>query len=102
MGPIVIGDLTIDRGLRRVTLHDQEVSLSPTEYRLLCQLAALPGEIHTHQALLQSVWGERYIDQSEYLHVYIGRLRDKIEADPDNPRYFDTVHGIGYRLRDCD
>jgi two-component system KDP operon response regulator KdpE len=100
VAPIVIGDLRIDRGRRRVTVGDREVPLSPTEYRLLCQLASLPGGIQTHRMLLQSVWGETYSDESEYLHVYIGRLRHKIEADPTNPAYVSTVHGIGYSLRE--
>ena len=100
MGPITIGGLQIDRGRRRVTVQDREILLSPTEYNLLCQLAAPPGAVHTHQALLRNVWGENYSDHSEYLHVYIGRLRNKLEADPGNPDYVATVHGVGYRLRE--
>ena len=99
METIAIGDLGIDLGRRRVTLHDREIPLSPTEYRLLCQLSAYPGMIHTYRMLLQTVWGETHTDESEYLHVYMGRLRRKLEADPSHPAYFVTVPGIGYMMR---
>ena len=99
MNSIAIGDLGIDLGQRRVTLNDREITLSPTEYRLLCQLGAYPGVIHTHQMLLRMVWGETHSGESEYLHVYMGRLRHKIEDDPAHPAYFVTIPGIGYMMR---
>src|SRR5262245_52212721 len=100
MQMLSIGDLGIDLGRRRVTLRSQEVRLSPTEFRLLCQLGAHPGAIHTYRMLLQSVWGDGHADESEYLHVYMGRLRRKLEADPAHPAFLLTVPGIGYMLRE--
>jgi two-component system KDP operon response regulator KdpE len=97
---IRIGDLQIDLPHRRVTLAGREIRLSPVEYRLLCRLAAYPGQVQTHQMLLQDVWGQSRSGASEYLHVYIGRLRRKIETTPANPDYILTVHGIGYKMRD--
>jgi DNA-binding response OmpR family regulator len=99
MDQIVVGDLAIDLERRQVTLQDQEIPLTPTEYRLLCQLAMFPGMILTHRMLLKTVWGEAYNDETEYLHVYIGRLRNKIEVDPANPTRLDTIPRVGYRLR---
>ncbi len=97
---IRIGDLQIDLPRRRVSLAGREIRLSPLEYRLLCRLAAYPGEIQTHQMLLRDVWGQTHSGASAYLHVHIGRLRRKIEADPGNPAYILTVHGIGYKMRE--
>jgi two-component system KDP operon response regulator KdpE len=98
-GRITLGDLTIDLADRRVAVAGQEIGLTPTEYKLLCQLATHPGEVHTHQMLLQNVWGQNRVNDVEYLHVYIGRLRRKIELDPSKPAYIATVHGIGYMMR---
>ena len=97
---ISIGDLGIDVGHRRVTFRDREIVLSPTEYRLLRELSEAPGVVHTHQMLLRAVWGDTHSDEAEYLHVYMGRLRRKIEPDPANPSYFRTLHGIGYMLNE--
>jgi two-component system KDP operon response regulator KdpE len=99
-GPIIVGDLRIDAGRRQVAIGDREVGLTPTEFNLLCQLAASPGQAFTHQTLLQQVWGREYFDESEYLHVYVGRLRRKIEPDPARPAYILTIPGVGYKLRE--
>jgi two-component system KDP operon response regulator KdpE len=99
-GPIVVGDLKIDVARRQVSMSDRDVALTPTEFNLLCQLASGPGRAFTHQALLQQVWGREYFDESEYLHVYIGRLRRKIEPDPAKPAYILTIPGVGYKLRE--
>jgi two-component system KDP operon response regulator KdpE len=99
-GPIVVGDLVIDAGKRLVSMAGQEVGLTPTEFNLLCQLATKPGQAFTHQTLLQQVWGREYFDESEYLHVYVGRLRRKIEPDPGRPMYIITIPGVGYKLRE--
>jgi two-component system KDP operon response regulator KdpE len=98
-GKLSVGDLEIDLANRRVALRDQEIALTPTEYKLLCQLASHAGEVYTHQMLLQNVWGRTQSDDVEYLHVYVGRLRRKIEANHTAPPYIVTIHGIGYMMR---
>ena len=97
-GILAVDGLRIDLVEMRVTLSDREISLTPTEYRLLCQLAAHTGHIHTHQMLLHNVWGRANSRDLQYLHVYIGRLRRKIEADPTHPTYIITVPYVGYKM----
>jgi len=92
------GDLEINFPLRRVTVAGTEVGLTPTEYSLLQQLAVNADKVLTHSMLLQSVWGNEYSSEKEYLRVFIGRIRKKLEADPQNPRYIQTVPGVGYHL----
>ncbi len=91
-------DLSIDLEKRLVTMAGREVALSPTEYGVLKVLAQHAGKVLTHRALLQAVWGPNYRTEDHYLHVYIRRLRQKLEPDPANPRYFITEPGAGYRL----
>lgn len=79
-------------------MSGQEVHLSPTEYDLLKALMAHPNKVLTDQMLLRQVWGLEYGSEDHYLHVYIARLRKKLETDPRNPRYLVTEPGIGYRL----
>lgn len=93
------GDLLIDLERRRVTVAGQEVGLSPTEYALLKALTDQAGRVLTHEALLTAVWGPTYGKERNYLHVYIRRLRHKIESDPTNPRYLIAEPGAGYRLQ---
>ncbi len=92
------GDLKINFAMRRVTVGGREVKLTPTEYSVLQQLAVNTGKVLTHTMLLQSVWGSEYSSEKEYLRVFIGRLRKKIEPDYKNPRYIKTVPGVGYHL----
>ena len=92
------GQLIIDFERRRVTVGDEEVALSRTEYSLLKGLARNAGKVLTHQMLLREVWGPNFVSEHNYLHVYIRRLRHKIEADPADPRYVLTESGAGYRL----
>jgi two-component system, OmpR family, KDP operon response regulator KdpE len=92
------GQLTVDLEHRRVTSGGNEVSLSPTEYELLKAFIAHPDKVLTDRMLLQRVWGPEYGDEAHYLHVYVARLRKKIEMDPQNPRYLRTEPGVGYRL----
>ncbi len=97
--PYVCGDLKIDFQARRVTVRGEPISLTPTEYRLLTYLALNAGRVLTHRILLQAVWGPEYETEREYLWTYIRRLRQKLEEDPDRPRYILTEPGVGYRLR---
>lgn len=92
------GQLQVDLEHRRVTLSEHELSLTPTEYELLKAFIAHPDKVLTDRMLLQRVWGPEYGDEAHYLHVYVARLRKKIEADPQNPRYLRTEPGVGYRL----
>jgi two-component system, OmpR family, KDP operon response regulator KdpE len=96
------GDLTVDLEHRRVTIGGREVSLTPTEYELLKAFIGYPDKVLTDRMLLQRVWGPEYGDEGHYLHVYVARLRKKIEADPQNPRYLRTEPGVGYRLVSAD
>ncbi len=93
------GALTVDRAKRRVTLGAEEVRLTPTEYKLLATLIANAGRVMTYQQLLKEVWGPRFASQKQYVHVYMGHLRAKLEPDPARPRLLLTEPGVGYRLR---
>lgn len=92
------GELAIDFERRLVTVDDEPVALTPTEYALLTALADQAGRVLTDRALLQRVWGPEYGSESHYLHVYVARLRKKLESDPARPRYLLTEPGVGYRL----
>jgi len=92
------GDLAVDVEHRRVAVGGREVHLTPTEYELLKVFIAHPNKVLTDRMLLQSVWGPGYGDQDNYLHVYVKRLRRKIEADPQAPRHLVTEPGVGYRF----
>ena len=92
------GDLQIDFAQRRVTVRGKEVKLSPTEYKLLYHLAINAGRVLLHEDLLRKVWGPQYRDEAEYLWVYIGHLRRKIEQDPNRPQLIHTKPGFGYVL----
>jgi two-component system KDP operon response regulator KdpE len=94
-----VGELAIDFEHRRVTMRGIPVALTPTEYAILKALAERAGQVLTHRALLQAVWGPEYGTEDYYLHVYISRLRRKVEPDPAHPRYVATEPGAGYRLR---
>lgn len=96
--PLVIDELEINFDTSQVTVRDQPVKLTRTEYDLLTHLAANAGRVLTHRALLQAVWGPEYGDETEYLWAYIRRLRRKIEPDPSDPRYILTQPGVGYSL----
>ncbi|HZS32497.1 MAG TPA: response regulator [Methylomirabilota bacterium] len=96
--PFRVGDLTVDLAARRVRRRDQEVRLTPIEYRLLAVLVRHAGRVLTHRQLLQEVWGPGHTEQTEYLRVYMKHLRHKLEADPARPRFLRTEPGVGYRL----
>lgn len=97
---VTSGDLVINFAKRRVTRAGMEVKLTPTEYALLQELAVNPGKVLTHRHLLRRIWGPEYGDEREYLHVFVRRLRAKLEPEPNNPRYILTVSGVGYRFSD--
>jgi two-component system KDP operon response regulator KdpE len=92
------GGLTVDLEHRRVSVDGDELRLTPTEYGLLTALVRNADRVVTDAKLLREVWGPEYGDEDHYLHVYVARLRKKIEKDPQNPRYIVTEPGIGYRL----
>jgi two-component system KDP operon response regulator KdpE len=94
-----VGDLHVDLAQRRVAVAEQEVHLTPLEYRLLTTLVRYAGKVVTHHQLLHEVWGPGYAHQTHYLRVYMGQLRHKLEADPTRPRYLFTEPGVGYRLQ---
>ena len=92
------GDFRIQFAERKLTIRDKEVHLTPKEYDLLVYLLRHPGKVLTHRVLLGAVWGGDYTEQNEYLRVFIGQLRKKIEPDPANPKYILTEQWIGYRF----
>jgi len=96
---VMAGDISIDLGKRLITLGGTPVKLSRKEYDLLKILASHPGKVITHQQLLQEVWGPAYVEETQYLRVYIGQLRQKLERDPAAPRWLITEPGVGYRLQ---
>jgi two-component system KDP operon response regulator KdpE len=98
-GPVFsAGELTVDLDRRRVLVSGDEVRLTPTEYGLLAALVRHADHVMTDASLLQQVWGPEYGDEDHYLHVYVARLRKKIERDPQKPRFLITEPGVGYRL----
>jgi two-component system, OmpR family, KDP operon response regulator KdpE len=96
------GQLAIDLARHLATLNGEEVKLTATEFKLLAYLAAHSDRVLTHQAILTHVWGFAESDHIEYLRVYIGQLRRKIELDPDEPTVLITDPGVGYRFKTID
>jgi two-component system KDP operon response regulator KdpE len=94
------GGLQVDLDKRRVTLHGEDLHLTPIEYRLLAVLVRHSGAVVTHQVLMREVWGEAYVNETHYLRVYMRQLRQKLDDDGSKPRYLETATRIGYRLRD--
>ncbi|MGZ5566211.1 MAG: winged helix-turn-helix domain-containing protein, partial [Limisphaerales bacterium] len=92
------GDLQVDLSSRVVTRKGKEVKLTATEYSLLRLFVQHAGKVLTHQQILREVWGPNYVDQTHYLRVYMGHLREKLESDPAQPEMFITEPGVGYRL----
>jgi two-component system KDP operon response regulator KdpE len=95
---ITAGDFSIDVESRLVKVSGLEIHLTPKEFDLLVYLAKRPGKVVTHRALLAAVWGPNSTEQPEYLRVFIGQLRKKIEADPSTPKYLLTEPWVGYRF----
>jgi len=93
------GFLTVDITERRVLVNGEQVKLTPIEFRLLALLLQNAGRILTHRQLLEKVWGWEYIDDVDYVRIYVWHLRQKIEPDPSQPRYVITEPGVGYYFR---
>jgi two-component system, OmpR family, KDP operon response regulator KdpE len=93
-------DLHVDLTRRLVTLKDEPIKLTPTEYALLRLLIQHAGKVLTHRQILKEVWGPEYVDETHYLRVYFAQLRQKIEDNPTLPRIILTEPGVGYRLVD--
>ena len=91
-------NLCIDLTSRTVTLDNEPLKLTATEYSLLTLLAKNDGKVLTHQYILKQIWGPGYTQQSQYLRVFVGQLRKKIEPNPNNPKFILTESGIGYRF----
>lgn len=100
---IEFGRIRVDRVHRVVTRDGATIHLTPIEYRLLGVLLVNAGRVLTHRQLLQDVWGSGYAERGHYLRIYIGHLRQKLEADPARPCHLLTETGVGYRfqLQDC-
>jgi two-component system KDP operon response regulator KdpE len=96
---LTVGDVTMDMIARTVTKGGQEVHLTPKEYAVLAQLARFPGRVITHNQIMNEVWPHEHEHHVEYLRVLVRTLRQKLEADPQQPRIICNELGIGYRLR---
>jgi two-component system KDP operon response regulator KdpE len=94
-----VGSLRVDLEHRQVFVNDEEVHLSPIEYKLLTTLIRHSGKVITPRQLLKEVWGPEYTNENHYLRVYMGHLRHKLEADPTRPQYLVNEPGVGYRLK---
>lgn len=100
LAPVVeFGDVQVDLSRRTVHRNNEPVHLTALEYRLLTMLVANAGRVLTHRQLLREVWGPSYVDSSHYVRIYVGHLRQKLEADPTQPRFFLTETGVGYRFQ---
>ena len=99
-GRLVAGDLVIDSERHQVTIAGEPIELTPKEFDLLKTLAENTGKALERDFLLEKVWGYAFAGATRTLDVHIRRLRQKINDDPQNPRYIETVHGVGYRFRE--
>ncbi|MEW6635606.1 MAG: response regulator transcription factor [Actinomycetota bacterium] len=96
--PLRFGELTIDSGERRVWLGEREIPLTALEFDLLSVLASRPGFVFSRPRLLERVWGETYFGDDHVVDVHVANLRKKLGEDAANPRYLETVRGVGYRF----
>ncbi len=95
---IEVGDFRIDTAAHRITVRGAEVRLTPKEFELLVFLARRPGKVVNHRTLLGAIWGGQSTEQVEYLRVFVGQLRKKLEPDASSPRYIVTEPWVGYRF----
>jgi two-component system KDP operon response regulator KdpE len=91
-------ELEVDFAKQEARVEGKRLDLTPTEYKLLYHLVRNQGHVLQHATLLAKVWGREYVDEVDYLRVYVRRLRDKLGDDPANPRYISTERGLGYRF----
>ncbi|MGD0676357.1 MAG: winged helix-turn-helix domain-containing protein [Polyangiaceae bacterium] len=98
---IEVGDLRLDLARRLVWVAGREVHLTPIEYKLFATLMRNPGRVMTHRQLLETAWGPHCTNETQYLRVYMGLLRRKLERDTARPRTLLTEPGVGYRIRDA-
>ena len=96
---VEFGDVRIDLARRMVIKAGEAIRFTPIEYRLLCVFLANVGKVMTQRHLLREVWGASSIERNHYLRIYVGHLRQKLEDDPAQPRYFLTETGVGYRFQ---
>jgi two-component system KDP operon response regulator KdpE len=96
--PLEVGDFRIDLQTRRIHIRGSEVRLTPKEFDLFVYLARRPNRVIPHDRLLEAVWGEKAQDHTEYLRVFVGQLRKKIESNPAQPRHLATEPWVGYRF----
>ena len=92
------GTVEVDQSARRVRRNGEAVHLTPIEYRLLVHLIGNAGKVLTHRQLLKAVWGPAHVEHNHYLRVYMGNLRQKLEAEPASPKHLLTETAVGYRL----
>jgi DNA-binding response OmpR family regulator len=97
-GTFDVGDLSLNPGAREVFRRGKRLDLTPREFDVLAYLMRHTGKVVTHRVLLQEVWGQEYGQETQYLRVFVNRLRRKIEDDPSHPRHIVTEPGVGYRL----
>jgi len=95
---ITFSDVRVDLAARRIQRGEEEIHLTPIEFRLLAVLIVHHGKVLTQRQLLREVWGPNAVEHSHYLRIYMGHLRQKLENDPARPRHFITETGIGYRF----
>ena len=95
---VTFGDVVVDLAARTITRKGESLHLTPVEFRLLAYLITHTGKVLTHRQLLREVWGPSHVEDSHYLRVYMGRLRQKLEGDATRPRHFITEAGVGYRF----
>jgi two-component system KDP operon response regulator KdpE len=99
LDPVIeIGDFRIDTSAHKITVRQNEVRLTPKEFDLLVYLARRPGKVVNHRTLLAAIWGGQNTEQVEYLRVFVGQLRKKLEPDASSPRYILTEPWVGYRF----
>jgi two-component system KDP operon response regulator KdpE len=97
-GPLELGAVIIDLDHRLIQRDSQPVRLTPKEFEVLAVLARSPGKVISHKDILTAVWGAAHVGDTQYLRVVVGQLRQKLEADPAEPRLIETEPAVGYRL----
>jgi two-component system KDP operon response regulator KdpE len=95
----ITANLKVDLLNRVVSIDEQEIHLTPIQYRLLTVLVKHAGKVMTHQQILKDVWGPSYQENAHYLRIYMSQLRQKLETDPTQPKFLLTESGVGYRLK---